>query len=343
MDLRLDALQEQLARGVRATLAHGGDAWAATAELGVLALGLPAEHGGFGLGLAAEIVAGRELGRALEPLPGYRETLLAAGALVEAGAGGALADLVMAVAAGRCRLAAAGLDAGPALELDRNGGVRGRSGLLGGIDWHGAVVRAGASGVEALLLVRLPAEGCRLETVQTVAGPMARLVFAGTRAEEVLRQGAESAVVRPRMAARVRQAAFLLGLAEHAGRIARDHAERREQFGRRLIEFQGMAHPLAAVAAELEATSLLVHEAAWRCDGGLPAEPSAAQALAAASELALRATRLAVHVHGAAGMLAGSAPARAYRLASLEAVRLGPPAELWREAGARRLAAIIRT
>jgi hypothetical protein len=36
-------------------------------------------------------------------------------------------------------------------------------------------------------------------------------------------------------------------------------------------------------------------------------------------------------------MLAGGRVERAYRLAAVEAVRLGLPARLWREAGERRL------
>ncbi|HEY7202600.1 MAG TPA: acyl-CoA dehydrogenase [Candidatus Dormibacteraeota bacterium] len=337
MDLRPDALQAQLARGVAATLAKGGDAWTRSAELGVPALGLPAAAGGLDLGLSAEIVAAGEMGRALAPLAGHRETMLAAGVLVEVAAG---SPFLSRIAAGEVRLAAAGLGGEPAPALDGAGRLRGRSAPLPAVAWDGALVRARGEGRDALLLVELPAAGCRSEAVETVAGPEARLVFDGAAGLTLLEDGAGRALERPVAAARVRQAALLLGVARAAGRAARDRAAARRQFGRRLIEFQSVGHRLAALAGELEGVTLLVHEAAWRWDGCLPPEPSAAQALAAAAELALGATRLAVQVHGAAGMLTGSIPERAYRLAGVEATRLGTPGALWWEAGSRRLAMI---
>ncbi|MEQ4304389.1 acyl-CoA dehydrogenase family protein [Plantactinospora sp. B6F1] len=150
---------------------------------------------------------------------------------------------------------------------------------------------------------------------------------------EVAGTGPAGPPTRPLHRARVRQAAYLCGLAARAHRLAVERAAERHQFGQALLSHQAIAFPLARQLAHLRAARLLVHEAAWRADTGAPAALATTRALAYASELALEITAAAVHVHGAFG-LTGSAPVhRYYRAAAVEALRFGRPAELWRAAG----------
>jgi alkylation response protein AidB-like acyl-CoA dehydrogenase len=337
MDLALHPLQRQLARSARAVLGRGGDPWPELALIGVPALGLPLEVGGLDLGVSAEIMVERELGRALEPAPGHRETVLAAALL--AAARKPAYEVLGEVSAARARVAPVGILAPADVELDAEGRPRGASEPLAEAPWVGTVVRArSGAGDPGLVFVALPAAGCAAESLTTIAGPALRLRFDSPTATPL---EVDAAVLSASVAAaRVRQASFLLGVAERALLSARDHAARRELFGRRLLELQSPAHRLAAATAELDAATMLVREAAWRCDRCMPAQRSGAQALAASVEVVLIATRLAVQLHGARGVVAASDAARAYRLAAVEAVRCGSAAELWLEAGRESLAVV---
>jgi len=80
-----------------------------------------------------------------------------------------------------------------------------------------------------------------------------------------------SQALRAVQAVRPLVAAQAIGLARAALEMAADHARRREQFGRPIIQQQAIAHPLAQAAVEIEAARLLVHKAAWASATGDPA------------------------------------------------------------------------
>jgi alkylation response protein AidB-like acyl-CoA dehydrogenase len=61
-----------------------------------------------------------------------------------------------------------------------------------------------------------------------------------------------------------------LALGRHAFNVAREHCLTREQFGRKLCEFQGMQWKFAEMAVKLESAQLLLYRAAANADGGLP-------------------------------------------------------------------------
>ncbi|MFB4309602.1 acyl-CoA dehydrogenase family protein [Actinomadura sp. GTD37] len=160
-------------------------------------------------------------------------------------------------------------------------------------------------------------------------------------AEEVLGGLDDGVLAR----ARVRQAAYLLGLAGGACEHAAAYARERRQFGRTLMEFQSIAFTLAQAEIALHAVRLSLDRAAWLADSGgaegTAGEPATAAVgtLAQAAETALRVVRQAVQIHGARGMTREAPVHRFYELARTEATRFGSPSPLWREAGARRLRA----
>lgn len=141
------------------------------------------------------------------------------------------------------------------------------------------------------------------------------------------------AAVEVLAAARLRRAAWLLGLAAACVEHAEDRARTREQFGRPLIANQEIAFRLARLAVRRHALAALVADLAGRCDDGFVPSDAAlvAGALAEAGTLALDASREAVHLHGAFGMTDGS-PVRRHYLAAPLAV--DSPAVLRAEAGA---------
>jgi alkylation response protein AidB-like acyl-CoA dehydrogenase len=92
-----------------------------------------------------------------------------------------------------------------------------------------------------------------------------------------------------------------LGLAQAAYEAASVYAKAREQFGRPIGSFQGVAFKIADMATEIDAARLLVYRAAWLKDQGRPYTTEAAMAKLYASEVAFRATNAAVQVHGGYG------------------------------------------
>jgi butyryl-CoA dehydrogenase len=102
-------------------------------------------------------------------------------------------------------------------------------------------------------------------------------------------------------AGRIGIAALSLGLAEGALDTALRYANEREQFGRKIWDFQAVQFGLADVATDVEAGRHLTYHAAWLKDRGEPYSKQAAMAKLFCSELAMRATHRAVQVLGGAG------------------------------------------
>jgi acyl-CoA dehydrogenase len=109
-------------------------------------------------------------------------------------------------------------------------------------------------------------------------------------------------------------AAAACGMAGRALEEALAHAERREQFGRPLADFQLVQQKLAVMATELAASRLLTYRAAAAADAGAE-DVTIASAMAKwyATEAAQRIIDQAVQIHGGAGVLRESRVDRLYR------------------------------
>ncbi|MDQ6880670.1 MAG: acyl-CoA/acyl-ACP dehydrogenase [Pseudomonadota bacterium] len=96
-------------------------------------------------------------------------------------------------------------------------------------------------------------------------------------------------------------AAAAVGLGRVALKRGAQYAGERVVFGRPIGKNQGVQHPLAKCWMELEAANLMVMNAAWRYDQGMPcgAESNAAKYLA--GEAGFRACEAAVLTHGGFG------------------------------------------
>src|SRR3546814_14390025 len=82
--------------------------------------------------------------------------------------------------------------------------------------------------------------------------------------------------------------------------LALAYSGRREQFGRPICEFQGLQWMLADMATQPAAARDLIHQAA-DCGAGFPDVLEAAQAKVFASETAVKVTKDALQIFGAAG------------------------------------------
>ncbi|HEU4671357.1 MAG TPA: acyl-CoA dehydrogenase family protein [Candidatus Limnocylindrales bacterium] len=100
---------------------------------------------------------------------------------------------------------------------------------------------------------------------------------------------------------RISIGALALGLAQAALDAAVPYARTREQFGRPIGSFEGVAFMIADMATEIEAARSLVYRAAWLKDQGRDYALAAAQAKLFASEVSSRATNAAIQVHGGYG------------------------------------------
>jgi alkylation response protein AidB-like acyl-CoA dehydrogenase len=102
-------------------------------------------------------------------------------------------------------------------------------------------------------------------------------------------------------AGRLGIAACAVGLAQAALDTAVQYAGEREQFGRRIAEFQGIQFMLADMLTSVAAARALYLAAARRKDAGLPFSVQAAQAKLFATDAAMRVTTDAVQVLGGYG------------------------------------------
>jgi alkylation response protein AidB-like acyl-CoA dehydrogenase len=122
---------------------------------------------------------------------------------------------------------------------------------------------------------------------------------------------------------RISIGALAVGLAQAALDSAIPYAQTREQFGRPIGTFQGVAFMIADMATEIEAARQLVYRAAWLKDQERDYSLAAAQAKLFASEVSSRATNAAIQVHGGYGYVADYPVERYLRDAKLTEIGEG--------------------
>jgi alkylation response protein AidB-like acyl-CoA dehydrogenase len=113
-------------------------------------------------------------------------------------------------------------------------------------------------------------------------------------------------------AGRVGIAAQMTGLAQGALDAAIAHAEKRKQFGKRIISYQGVHYPLAEMATDVEAARLLVYNAA-----------RISMAKLFASKVAQTVVSKALDIFGGTGYMKGSMIEKFYRDAKIGTIYEG--------------------
>jgi alkylation response protein AidB-like acyl-CoA dehydrogenase len=114
-------------------------------------------------------------------------------------------------------------------------------------------------------------------------------------------------------AGRIGIAAQAVGIAQAALDEAVKYAKQRHQFGVPIAKHQAMQLMIADMATQLEASRLMVFQAALLRDGGKPFSQEAAMAKLFASEVAGKVTDMAVQIHGGYGYSKAYAVERYYR------------------------------
>jgi len=123
-------------------------------------------------------------------------------------------------------------------------------------------------------------------------------------------------------AERILVAAEALGKGRVALKRAVAYANERVVFNRPIGQNQGIAFPLAEAHAKLRAAALMVREAAWRIDAGLPCGEEANLAKYLAAEAGFFAADRAVQTHGGFGYATEYHVERYFREARL--MRIAP-------------------
>ena len=122
---------------------------------------------------------------------------------------------------------------------------------------------------------------------------------------------------------RISIAALSLGTALGAYEAALAYAQERQQFGKRIADFQAIQFKLADLATEIEAAKLLVYQAADLKDAGKPVTKEAAMAKYYASEVSVRVANEAVQIFGGYGFIKDFPVEKFYRDCKLNTIGEG--------------------
>jgi len=187
--------------------------------------------------------------------------------------------------------------------VDPAAGYRGITAFLVPRDTPGLAVgkKEDKLGIRASSTCEVVLEGCRIPA-SSVLGDVGK----GYKvAIETLNEG------------RIGIGAQMLGLAQGALDHAVRYTKERKQFGRAIADFQGVQFQLARAAMEVEATRLLVYNAARLRDGRLPFLTEAAMCKLQASEVAERTASLAINLFGGYGFVKDAPVEKLYRDAKI--------------------------
>ncbi len=122
---------------------------------------------------------------------------------------------------------------------------------------------------------------------------------------------------------RIGIAAQALGITRAILERTVEYAKNRKQFGAPIASYQAISWRLADIYTELEAARLLTYQTAWLADNGQSFRTQAAMAKLYATELAMRASTLGIQVFGGYGYMMDSPMQRYFRDAKLTEIYEG--------------------
>jgi alkylation response protein AidB-like acyl-CoA dehydrogenase len=303
-------------------------------EMGWLGIPIPEDYGGAGLDTLAYAIAIEEIGRVWGSLGLIvaAHTSLGCGPLALAGTPEQIQRYLVPMASGRViggyglTESGAGSDAGGTrttarFEDDPGGGtwvIDGTKRFITNAGQAGTYIVTARTGTAdrgqpeiSAFIVPADTPGFSVGRLEDKLGLHAsatgELILAGVRVPAANLLGAEGQGFRTFLkvldGGRISIAALAVGIAQAALDAAVPYARTREQFGRPIGTFQGVAFLIADMATEIEAARQLVWRAAWLKDQGRDYGLAAAQAKLFASEVSSRATNAAIQVHGGYGYL----------------------------------------
>ena len=293
------------------------DPWKELARAGLLALSLPLELGGDGLGVLDTAVLLAELGRRAAPVPALATLMTGVLPVVRWGDDEARRALLPAAAAGELILTAGLREPSdpmplvPAVTVTQGPGQgKGQrstvSGTKVGVPYCAEAARvllpvSFASGGAGVVIVDPAADGARMtRTPSAAGGPEYTLRLDRVPVEHVL--GGADCLADLYQLAVAGACSLADGALSAALALTRDHIAARRQFGRPLAAFQAVAQQVADVYVASRTLHLATMSACWRLGAGMDAAGDLGVAAYWCAEEAPRSVRTCHHLHGGTGM-----------------------------------------
>ncbi|MGB6087553.1 isobutyryl-CoA dehydrogenase [Parvibaculum sp.] len=181
-------------------------------------------------------------------------------------------------------------------------------------DLYVCMVRTGEAGAKGVscLVIEKGTPGLSFGAPERKMGwnsqPTAQVIFEDCRVPVANRLGAEGEGFRIAMmgldGGRLNIGACSLGTATAALKRAKAYLGEREQFGKKLGQFQALQFKFADMATELEAAKLMIYQAATKVDAKAPdATMHAAMAKRFATDVGFNVINEALQIHGGYGYL----------------------------------------
>ncbi len=178
-------------------------------------------------------------------------------------------------------------------------------------DVYVVMARTGARGPGGVSAFLLPGDcaglsfGKKEEKMGLRASPTVELIMEDCRVPVSARIGEEGEGFAVAMSAldsgRITIGSIAVGICQASLEVAAHYATQRKQFGRPIIDFQGVGFMLADMACRTESARLLVHRAAALRDMGRPYTDVAAMAKCVSTDAAMAVTQDAVQCLGGYG------------------------------------------
>jgi alkylation response protein AidB-like acyl-CoA dehydrogenase len=318
VDFGLDDSQREVAALAREVLGREADPpalWKAMGRAGLLALAVPEELGGAGLGVVESALVLAEVGRRAAPVAALATVALGILPVTRTGTERQRRDVLGAVVEQDTVLTAAlhepsaPLTVRPRTRAERDGAAWVVTGTKIGVPHAAAASRilvpADLAGSGTGVLLVDPADpGLDIRPTPTSSGqPECTLVLRGARSAELL--GADDtgrALAELHRCAIAGAAAVGEGVLAGALELTAAHVGSRVQFGKPLATFQAVAQQIADVYTAARTMHLAARAAAWRLGAGRDPDPDLEVAAYWLAEHAPTALHTCQHLHGGLGV-----------------------------------------
>jgi acyl-CoA dehydrogenase len=286
------------------------EVWKALGDAGLLGVALPTEHGGSGLGIVEQCLVLEQVGRTVAPVPVLASCVLGALPLATFGPAELQERWLPRAISGDAVLTGALIEPGnrrpeaPTTTAARDGDGWTLTGVKtcvpAGTVYDAAVVPATLDdGRRALFVVEAGDATVEPQRV-TNRDLQARITFDRTPA--ILLTDDPTALGWLLERATIGLCAQAAGVVGRALELTAAYAKERVQFGRPIATFQAVGQRAADGYIDVQATDLVLRQAAWRLAEGLPAATEVQVAAFWAAEAAHRVGHTAVHIHGGTGV-----------------------------------------
>ncbi len=291
--------------------------WEKLAEAGLLAVAIPEQFDGAGLGFVEVGGIIQQIGRTAAPVPFLESVVLGALPLAEFGSEAQKQTWLPRLASGEAILTAGltepeGDPKHPVTAAIPNGDGYRLSGskiCVPAAELADALLVPAATpeGRVVIALVDARAEGLTVTPLDTTSGqPESRveLVDVAIDAGALLGSAENAAEILDWMLQRANAALanLALGVCEEALELTAEYAKTRKQFDQPIAMFQAVGHRAADAYIDVEGIRLTTLQATWRIADGRPAAKQIAVAKHFACEAGQRVVHAAQHLHGGIGV-----------------------------------------